>query len=214
MGGWEFGAGLVTGFILTICVYLFLTTNRREKPMKGFFRWLRDFFTFKKIYIEAILRFLYILTTCIIFSFGFYRIFEKGWRGLIVMIAGPVIVRIAYEILMLGILAVKNLMEINNLLQGKGSGTTIMADPDAFNAALQRRADELGEAFVKKAESAGQEETAPEETADPASAEAVPEETADPAPAEAVPAEAAAAESSSAETEQKDNTPEENVPEA
>ncbi len=150
MLGWEHGAGFIAGLLLTGCVYLFLTSKKQEKSLKGGLRWLRDFLTFKKIYLEAVLRFLYILTTCFVFATGFLMIFERGWRGLLLMIVGPVAVRIVYELLMLFIVLVKNVMEINNSIHGRAESAVVMADPNAFNNALQRKADELGEAFEKK----------------------------------------------------------------
>ncbi|MBQ9910752.1 MAG: hypothetical protein IJM50_04560 [Lachnospiraceae bacterium] len=157
---WEHGAGFIAGLLLTGCVYLFLTSKKQEKSLKGGLRWLRNFLTFRKIYLEAVLRFLYILTTCFVVATGFLMIFERGWRGLLLMIVGPVAVRIVYELLMLFIVLVKNVMEINNSIQGRTESPVVMADPDAFNNALQKKADELGEAFEKKESDAGEEECA------------------------------------------------------
>ena len=185
MIGWEHGAGFVAGLLLTGCVYLFLTSSKQEQSLKGGLRWLKDFLTFRKIYLEAVLRFLYILTTCAIVATGFLMIFERGWRGLLLMIVGPVAVRIVYELLMLFIVLVKNVMEINNSIQGRTESTVVMADPDAFNNALQKKADELGEAFEKKdtAAASGEGAADPAEGAEPSaeSAEAPAESAESPA---------------------------------
>ena len=41
-----------------------------------------------------------------------------GARGLLMMILGPIIIRLAYEFIMMFILLVKNVIQINNKLKG------------------------------------------------------------------------------------------------
>ena len=50
-------------------------------------------------------------------SEGYWTTEWKGYYGLILMIVGPILVRISYEFIMMAILAVKNIMQINQNVQ-------------------------------------------------------------------------------------------------
>ncbi len=115
---------LIIAAILTIIIFaLVLPENKKEKLPK-FFKWLADIFNFKSLLLEKILKFLYILSTIFCIVMGLIMLFWfqtnwgmggytwKGWWGLIVMIGGPIGLRIIYEIIMLFIILVKNSEEI------------------------------------------------------------------------------------------------------
>ena len=113
-----------------------------------FMQFLHDYFNFKKLYIESVLKFVFALATvvCIVGGvvgilgaiFGFFSgIVEAldygGWyfeylvrdvsytilSSLFTLVLGPVIVRLVYEFAMMFILLVKNTIEINNKLPEK-----------------------------------------------------------------------------------------------
>lgn len=123
--------GFICALLATILLYIFVLPNRKNGKLPRFFQFLRDVLTFKKLYLELILRTLYIFSTCICIFWGFFLLFSREEyysygvfggsysestfvEGLIILILGPILLRIVYEFAMLLILAVKNLMEINH----------------------------------------------------------------------------------------------------
>ena len=130
--------GCLAGLILTIILYIKIL----PKKLDGTFsnskaQWLHNFFRFKKLYIEEVLRFFYVLATVVcvcvgvFLLLGYYEIFQ-GFNyntqeayyerestavvGLILVILGPIVLRLVFEGIMMFILLVKNTMEINNKL--------------------------------------------------------------------------------------------------
>lgn len=101
----------------------------KDGKLGKFPQWLHDFFRIKKLYIETVMRFLYVLISIGCFCNGFFMLFGKSYslfdgyhstaiQGLLTMILGPVICRIVYEVLMMGILLVTNVLSIKNRLYG------------------------------------------------------------------------------------------------
>ncbi len=114
---------------------------------KKIFQHLHDYFNFKSLYIESVMKFLFTLLTvaCIIFGvvtilsaflgifsniyymlkysfFSFGSLISSFFRTLIGGVAvtalGPVVIRLVYEGIMMFILLVKNTIDINNKLGG------------------------------------------------------------------------------------------------
>lgn len=136
--------GLVSALTLTILGYIFILSNwKGSKSKNGFVRFLRDFFSFKKLFLEDVLKFFYVLATIGCVTVGFMLLFgyQENYRsyynydywyggyydyytvkestaviGLLTMFVGPVALRLGYEFLMMFVLLVKNVMEINNKL--------------------------------------------------------------------------------------------------
>ena len=87
---------------------------------------------FKTLFIEKILKALYVFATAFALIFGFLMLFSfvkvggywgtastihwYGYYGLLIMIGGPIAIRLTYEVIMLFILLVKNVMDINKKL--------------------------------------------------------------------------------------------------
>ena len=55
-----------------------------------------------------------------------------GGKGILLMILGPIAVRLSYELVMMAVLAVKNIISINSKLrnQNEGAAGTDIFDPD------------------------------------------------------------------------------------
>lgn len=129
----------ILGAIATIAalfyLYIFVLPESKSASLSGFLKKLRSFLLFKKLYIEAVLRFLYIAATVACVCFGFFRLFgvSKGWTGtsstflsgLLWMIAGPIITRVVFELTMMTVLLVTNVIAINNRLGGSGTSIEI-----------------------------------------------------------------------------------------
>lgn len=121
----------VCSLVAVIVLYAAVLPRRRNGKLGGFGQWLHDYFRFKRLYIEGILRFLFVLLTVVCVFAGFFMIFtvlrmdfyggyaqeQPLWLyGLGLMIGGPIALRLSYELLMMGILLVQNVIDINRKL--------------------------------------------------------------------------------------------------
>ncbi len=115
----------------TVCAFIFVVPvkDRKAKIMQI----LHDLVNFKTLIIEKVLQATYILSTAFCITYGFFMLFYVesygryyshwyGLEGLLTMILGPIAVRIAYEILLLAIIAVKNIIQINGKLKNQNEG--------------------------------------------------------------------------------------------
>ena len=85
-----------------ILVY-FLFVHRKEEPNHKFLKWLKDFLSFKVLWIETLLEITYYVATifCILASFG--MIADGPVAFLMMLIVMPVVLRILYEAMLIGI---------------------------------------------------------------------------------------------------------------
>lgn len=125
--------GVIASLIVTIVLCLTVVPDKKRDSLKGFGRFLNDLFNFRGLLIEAIIKTLYVLITVTFVVGGFFMLFVVtkqeniftgetstvwyGWIGLIAMIVGPIVTRLAFEGMMLFILLVKNTIQINNKLK-------------------------------------------------------------------------------------------------
>lgn len=122
LGDWQFLLGVVLALVCTILLYVLVFPKKHDGKLPPFFRAVRDFFDVKYLLIEKIAKFIYVFLTLASVLTGFFLLFgETFLAGLLLMILGPVIHRLLYELFMLMILLVKNVMEINNHLKGVSS---------------------------------------------------------------------------------------------
>lgn len=140
------GFGTFLGIVLTIVGMILLYVKIIPKKFDGsfsnkFFQALHDYFNFKKLYLESVLKFLFTLLTvlCIVFGaltilspfffifsnigdiirYELYgtiisRIFVGFFGGIAIIILGTITIRLAYEGIMMFIILVKNVIDINN----------------------------------------------------------------------------------------------------
>jgi len=97
-----------------ILVY-FLFVNAKTEPKGKFLKWLKDFLSFKIMWIEPILKVVYYVATIFIIlnSFSFLGLGGAGvlmWLATLVL--GPIILRIAYEATMMFIMIWRNTRDI------------------------------------------------------------------------------------------------------
>lgn len=146
--GYGYGEGSTLFWILfgiavvaTILAFIFLVPEKRREKMNAFGRFLHDTVNFKYLLVEKILQALYIFATVYIFLLGFSLLFQSyfgrwmGWNGLLLMILGPIVIRLVYELVMMGVLMLKHVIMINKKLkdQNAGSGKSehdVFASPD------------------------------------------------------------------------------------
>ena len=118
--------GSILAVVATVLAYIFIIPENKREGLNKFLKWVHDVCNFKLLYIEHILKALYILETAFCLIAGFLMLFSVidayfftvyiGWVGLLVMIVGPIITRLIYEALMLAVLHLKATREINDKL--------------------------------------------------------------------------------------------------
>ena len=97
-----------------ILVY-FLFVKAKTEPKGKFAKWLKDFLSFKIMWIEPILKVVYYIATIfvILFSFSFLALGGVGVLSFFMcLIFGPIIVRLTYEMTMMFIMIWRNTRDI------------------------------------------------------------------------------------------------------
>lgn len=101
----------IIGGILTY----FLFVKSKNQPKGKFMKWLKDFLSFKVMWLEPILKCLYYIATIgvILVSFGFLG---YGGYGVLMffltLIFGPIIIRVIYEATMMFVMIWRNTKDI------------------------------------------------------------------------------------------------------
>ncbi len=144
----QLGAFSIIGGILavvaTILAYVFIVPESRREKLNAFGKFLHDTFNFKYLIVEKILQALYIFFTADLIILGFFMLFaapkdffgDRHWLGgygILIMILGPILIRLVYELLMMAILLLKNVISINNKLcnqNGNEEKDNVFAAPD------------------------------------------------------------------------------------
>lgn len=125
-------AGGFIALVLAILCCIFILPERKRARLPMFFKFLHDLFNFKFLILEYILKFFYMLCTIGCISVGFFLLFSgESYRrhfesaapiGLLLIIAGPILVRIVYELEMMFIITVSNVTSIKRKLYEEGAG--------------------------------------------------------------------------------------------
>lgn len=93
----------------------FLFVEKKDTPKNKFVKWLKDFLSFKIMWLEPLLKIVYYALTigCILISFGFLG---YGGTGVIMffmtLIGGPILIRLGYEMTMMFIMIWRNTKDI------------------------------------------------------------------------------------------------------
>ena len=109
---------IILALAATIAAYIFIIPESKRNKLNGFCKWLHDFLNLKKLWIESVLRFLYVFDTALIIIAGFFTMFGNFLAGLLMMVLGPIAFRLIFEGIFMFILLVKNVIEMNNRLKG------------------------------------------------------------------------------------------------
>ena len=130
----------------TVLAYIFIVPEKKREKLNAFGKFLHDTCNFKYLIVEKILQALYIFATADIILLGFFMLFyapmnywgERHWMGgygLLLMILGPIVIRLVYELLMMAVLLLKNVISINNKLRAPDNASqsqsgSLFAAPD------------------------------------------------------------------------------------
>lgn len=122
-----FGLAGVAALVLTILAFIYIVPESKFSTLNDFGKFLHNTFNFKYLILEKILKAFYVFSTISVVCVGFFMLFyvDEGYYsdeyyggyGILLMLLGPIAVRIAYEFLMMAILLVKNVIEINGKLK-------------------------------------------------------------------------------------------------
>lgn len=122
------GIAATIGMIATVAAIVLLYVKVLPKKYDGkldnkYLQWLHNYFNFKRLYIEDILKFLFVVGTVMCVCFGFFMMFSvtetyfgdqsNFTTGLVLLIVGPITMRFIFELQMMGVMLVRNVMDIN-----------------------------------------------------------------------------------------------------
>lgn len=133
----------------TVLAFVFILSKKGRSSQNPFVKFLVNVCDFRSLIIEKILKALYIFFTSFTILYGFLGIFNFGsynygatlLQSLLTLILGPIAIRIFYELIMLAVLAVKNIIQINNKLSKlTGDDASANVDFDADLSALKKYA--------------------------------------------------------------------------
>lgn len=110
--------GLIVALVATVIIYLFVMPERGRDKLPGFLGFLHDFFNFKTLMVEKIIRVLNVFCSVGCIAVGIFLLFGSNFVwGILLIIFGPLVVRVIYELMMLKILQVQNVISINRKLK-------------------------------------------------------------------------------------------------
>ena len=104
----------------SVLAFIYILPESKRPKLNVFFKKLADIFNFKSLLIEKIIKFTYVLVTLFTILYGFFMLFMQTFGqslalpGILVMILGPIAIRLTYEMTMMFIILLKNVIEINN----------------------------------------------------------------------------------------------------
>ena len=146
---------VVLAIAATVLAFIFIVPEKRREKLNAFGKFLHDLCSFKFLVVEKILQALYIFSTAFIVLYGVLQLFNvqrdywtgasrwMGGPGLLCIIVGPIAVRLSYELMMMAVLLVKNVISINRKLADEtgSAGGDVFAAPDVeeLKKAIQRK---------------------------------------------------------------------------
>ncbi|MBO4432697.1 MAG: hypothetical protein J5852_04100 [Clostridia bacterium] len=122
---------LLAAIAAVVLAFIFITPEKKREKLSGFGKLLHDIITCKFFIIEKILQALYIFATAFTVILGVILLFYVqripfasinhwyGGYGIALMILGPIIARVIYELAILLVSLVKNVTSINRKLKSE-----------------------------------------------------------------------------------------------
>ncbi len=119
------GIWLIVALILAIVggilIYFLFLSKKNEGKFQGFLGWLYDFLSFKKFFLEAVLKITYLVVAIYITLASFAMIASNFLGFILTLVLGNVFARIVYEFSLLILVICRNTTEINAKLSGKNN---------------------------------------------------------------------------------------------
>ncbi len=110
---------IILAVIGGILIYFLFLSKKNEGKFKGFVGWLYDFLSFKKMFMEALLKITYLIVALYITLSSFALIGVNFWAFLGTLVIGNVVARLIYEFSLLLLVICRNTTEISKKLSKK-----------------------------------------------------------------------------------------------
>ena len=151
----------VLALVATVLAFIYVVPEKKREKLGAFGKFLHDTCNFKYLMVEKILQALYIFTTAAVIIFGVLMLFRTeynywtgdriwmGGYGLLIIILGPIAIRLSYELMMMAILLLKNVIPKHmECISAKlmEMGVSVVEDDDSL---LVRRTSPLLKTNVK-----------------------------------------------------------------
>ena len=114
--------GEISAIAGTVLAAIFLLPEKKSIKLKGILKVLSDICNFRTLYIDKVVKILYVYFTLLDICVGFFLHFAGGaysLAGLGMLLVGPALTRIGFEVFVMFILLVNNVIEINNRLRDR-----------------------------------------------------------------------------------------------
>lgn len=135
-----------------IVLHFTFLSDKNEGRYTGFLGKLYDFLSFRVLCIEGILRLFYVISVCVLCMTAIVVLFSgfvaDGGFGralisfILMVVLGNLLLRIAYELSLLSVLLVKNVIDINRKLGGGGTKAPSFEDMGSFSMAERQPEEE------------------------------------------------------------------------
>jgi len=120
---WVIVMGIITAVILAIIMCN--VSFQKKEPDSQFGSFIRRLVNFDFFIIDKILKVMYIASTCMCIGYGFWMLFAvddrsddwMGGTGLLLMIVGPIAIRLFYELFMLLFTLVNKVISIDSKIK-------------------------------------------------------------------------------------------------
>ena len=179
---------VILSIAAVVAAFIFIVPQKKREKLNLAGRIAHDVVNFRFLITEKICQAAYIFFTVFLILAGFFLLFvsvpvnyygDRKWMGgygLLLMILGPIVVRLIFEFLMMALLLVKNVISINNKLRAPGEQSD---DVDRFGDSSD--VDELRQLIRNRVANRAQKPTFtqsyPQNDAGAAAPENAPEDT-------------------------------------
>lgn len=110
---------IILAIVGGILIYFLFLSKKNEGKFNGFVGWLYDFLSFKKMFMESLLKITYLIVALYITLSSFALIGTSFIGFLAMLIIGNVVARLVYEFSLLLLVICRNTTEINKKLSKK-----------------------------------------------------------------------------------------------
>ena len=110
---------LVLAIVGGLVIYFTFLRKSNETKYTGFWGWMYDFLTFKKMVIENILKICYLIVALFITLSSFAMISSSFLAFIVYLLVGNLIARIFYELFLVVLIICRNTTDINKKLDKK-----------------------------------------------------------------------------------------------
>ena len=103
---------LILAIVGGILIYFLFLNKKNEGKFTGFLGWLYDFLSFKKMFLEALLKVTYLIVAIYITLYSFVLIGESFLAFLLTLVLGNVVTRVIYEFSLILLVICRNTTDI------------------------------------------------------------------------------------------------------